>query len=642
MSHYVDGRTISQAFYATVERFPDRTAQVFNADLYHGDNQGHFTWKEVQQRVEYIACGLLQLGLEKQERVAIMSRNSPYWTHSDIAVINCGAVLVTIYPTLSINEISYIVNDSQSRYLLAGSQEIVDRILPGLDDMPTLEKIIILDMNYASQHPRVMSLGELVELGKKHFDEQHLQYVQRWRGNTLDDWGTILYTSGTTGQGKGVIMTHSTFQSRMDGAYHFFEAAGHPVDEEDRTLSFLPLSHIFDRGCSQWLAIWVGASIAYADSPATLMADLPEYNPTWFSCVPRLYEKIYMQFQQLLAGSPAKKKLFDWALEVGEKVLAYRSNEDGHINMTPDFEVKSRLPLGLRLQYTMADKLFARVRGLFGSRFRFAFSASAGIAPELLRFFYICGVPVMEGYGLTETASACCYNPMRAAKPGTIGPEACGSQVRLAEDGEIEVTGAGIFVGYLNQPEENEASFTEDGWFKTGDLAEQDAEGYFRIVDRKKAIICLATGKNVAPYKIETYYATSIFIEQIFIIGDERTYISALIVPNFNYFIEFFDREGIAYDKSQVVFGETNGANICMEVGEDFIRQPLLRKIIAKNVEQANSTLESFEQIKQYTILPRRFTEERDELTPTQKTKKQVIMQNYAAEIEELYQRKKQ
>ena len=604
MGHYVDGRTISEAFYATVKEFPDRTAQIFNADLYHGDNQGHFTWKEVQQRVEYIACGLLQLGLEKQERVAIMSRNSPYWTHSDIAVINCGAVLVTIYPTLSINEISYIVNDSQSRYLLAGSQEIVDRILPGLDDMPTLEKIIILDMNYASQHPRVMSLGDLMELGKKHLDEQRIHYMQRWQGNTLDDWCTILYTSGTTGQGKGVIMTHSTFQSRMDGAYHFFEAAGHPVDEEDRTLSFLPLSHIFDRGCSQWLAIWVGASIAYADSPATLMADLPEYNPTWFSCVPRLYEKIYMQFQQLLAGSPAKKKLFDWALEVGEEVLAYRTNEHGHINMTPEFDVKSRLPLGLRLKYAIADKLFAKVRELFGSRFRFAFSASAGIAPDLLRFFYICGVPVMEGYGLTETASACCYNPMRAAKPGTVGPEACGSKVRLAEDGEIEVTGAGIFIGYLNKPEENEAAFTEDGWFKTGDLAEQDADGYFRIVDRKKAIICLATGKNVAPYKIETYYATSIFIEQIFIIGDERTYISALIVPNFNYFIEFFDREGIAYDKSQVVFGETNGANICMEVGEDFIRQPLLRKIIAKNVEQANSTLESFEQIKQYTILP--------------------------------------
>lgn len=248
----------------------------------------------------------------------------------------------------------------------------------------------------------------------------------------------------------------------------------------------------------------------------------------------------------------------------------------------------------------------------------------------------------MEGYGLTETASACCYNPMRAAKPGTVGPEACGSKVRLAEDGEIEVTGAGIFIGYLNKPEENEAAFTEDGWFKTGDLAEQDADGYFRIVDRKKAIICLATGKNVAPYKIESLYATSIFIEQIFIIGDEKTYISALIVPNFDYFIEFFDREGIAYDKSKLVFGEDNGARICMEVGEDFINQPLLQKMIANNVEEINSKLENFEQIKQYTIIPRRFTEERDELTPTQKTKKRVIMEHYAEEIEELYQRKKQ
>lgn len=641
MGHHVNGRTMSEAFYATVETFPERTAQLFNADLYHGDNDGHFTWQETRERVETLACGLLALGLEKKERAAIMSRNSPYWTHADIAVINSGGVLVTIYPTLSLNEVTYIINDSESKFLFVGNEEILETVFPGIDNMPTLEKIIVLDLNYVSKDKRVLSLKDILKLGEDNKEKFLPIYEAKWKGNQLDDWATILYTSGTTGQGKGVILTHRSLSSRMDGVNSYFYKAGHPINEEDRVLSFLPLSHIFDRGCSQWVAIWVGASIAYADSPATLMADLPKYNPTWFSCVPRLYEKIYMQFKAQLEESPAKKKLFDWALKVGEEAIAYRIDERGCYDMTYEFDLKSKLPLGLRMKYTIADKLFAKVRALFGNRFRFAFSASAGIAPDLLKFFYIIGLPVMEGYGLTETTSACAYNPMRAAKPGTIGPTIDGSSIRLAEDGELEVTGAGLFVGYLNKPEENAASFTPDGWFKTGDIVKMDKDGYFSIIDRKKAIICLATGKNVAPAKIESLYATSLAIEQIFLIGDEKTFITALVVPNYGYFIDLFDKEGISYDKSKVVFGETNGAEICIEVGEDFIQVPLLKQIIHDEITAGNSKLEDFESIKQYEILNKRFTEEREELTPTQKTKKHVIMKNYQDTIEALYQRKK-
>lgn len=641
MGHYVNGRTMSEAFYATVEAFPERTAQLFNPDLYHGDNNGHFTWRETRERVELIASGLLTLGLEKQERVAIMSKNSPYWTHADVAVINSGGVLVTIYPTLSLNEVSYIINDSESKYLFVGNEKILEMVLSGIDNMPTLKNIIVLDLKYVSNDKRVLSLGDLLKLGEENKEKTLPIYEERWKGNKLDDWATILYTSGTTGQGKGVILTHRSLSSRMDGVNSYFNDVGHPLNEEDRVLSFLPLSHIFDRGCSQWTAIWVGASIAYADSPATLMADLPKYNPTWFSCVPRLYEKIYMQFKAQLEASPVKKKLFDWALKVGEEAIAYRMDDKGRYNMTYEFDLKSKLPLGLRMKYIVADKLFAKVRALFGNRFRFAFSASAGIAPDLLKFFYIIGLPVMEGYGLTETSSACAYNPMNAAKPGTIGPAIYGSSIRIAEDGELEVTGAGLFVGYLNKPEENAAAFTPDGWFKTGDIVKVDENGYYSIVDRKKAIICLATGKNVAPAKIESLFATSLAIEQIFLIGDERTYITALVVPNYGYFIELFEREGIQYDKSKVIFGETNGAEICIEVGEDFIEVPLLKQIIHDEVTAANSRLEDFESIKQYAILNKRFTEEREELTPTQKTKKHVIMKNYKDTIEELYQRKK-
>lgn len=637
MYEHVENQTMPQAFYRTVAKNGDRIAQRFNPDLYYGDNGGQFTWKEMQARVEDIACGFLSLGLEKGERVAIMATNSPYWTHCDIAVVSCAAVLVTIYPTLSLNEVSYIVNDSKCRYLIVGNTDILERVMPGLEEMPTLQKIIILDTRYESADPRVMNLAQLMKLGQENRARLYDLYQERWQGITLQDWATILYTSGTTGQGKGVIITHWSFASRVDGVFYYFLNAGHPLNHEDTVLSFLPLSHIFDRGCSQWLAIWMGATIAYADSPATMMDDLKKYNPTWFSCVPRLYERIYMAFQQMLEASPMKKKLFNWALGVGEEVLSYRMDQFGRYDMRPTYPLC--LPLGLRIKYKLADKLFAKVRELFGTRLRFSFSASAGISPDLLKFFYTVGVPVIEGYGSTETTSACTYNPMSACKPGSIGPQANGSECRVAEDGELEVRGAGMFLGYLNKPEDTKEAFTEDGWFKTGDLVVKDIDGYYRIVDRKKAIICLATGKNVAPYKIESYFATSVEVDQVFIIGDERNYITALIVPNFLHYIEVFDRNGITYDKSKIKYMEAGGSQLCAEVGEDFINQPLLKEQIEAVVKQVNSQLENFETIKRYTILPNRFTEEKGELTPTLKTKKRVILQNYADLIESLYEK---
>ncbi|MGE5405575.1 MAG: AMP-dependent synthetase, partial [Candidatus Saccharibacteria bacterium] len=356
-----------------------------------------------------------------------------------------------------------------------------------------------------------------------------------------------------------------------------------------------------------------------------------------FNCVPRLYEKIFITFQQEMAKSPTKKKLFDWALGVGREVLAYRTDDHGRINLSPAFDLKSKLPLGLRMKYAMADKLFAKIRALFGNRYRFSFSASAGIAADLITFYYILGLSVVEGYGSTESFNACTLNNIEGLKPGKVGPPANGNLGRVAADGEYEIAGAGVFIGYLNKPEETAESFTPDGWFKTGDLVEMDEDGYVKIVDRKKAIICLATGKNVAPAKIENLFSTSHYIEQIFVIGDERPCISTLIVPNFNYFIEMFDREGIAYDKNKLKYSYATGAPICIEVGDDFINQPKLQELIAQDVEVANERLENFEAIKIYEVIKRRFTEENDELTPTQKTKKRVILANYKDLIDEMY-----
>lgn len=630
-------KTLSESFYFSARRLSSRNAQLFNQELYNLEDKGVLTWQEMTDRIEAIACGLLSLGIERQERVAIMSPSSPYWTQVDVGVMNTGACLVTIYPTLSLFETDYIINDSQSRYLLVGNADILARILPGLNQMPSLQKVIVLDRAYQSDDERIINLEQLMELGREYAKKNFAVYEKRWQENTLDDWATILYTSGTTGLGKGVILTHWCFASRMEGVNNYFAKHGMTNNENDLTLSFLPLAHIFDRGSCQWMALVNGATIAYADSPATILADMQKYNPTWFNCVPRLYEKIYIQFNQQLADSAVKKKLFDWAIGVGMEVLAYRTDANGAINMSPNFDVVAKLPLGLKLKFKIADKLFAKVRALFGSRFRYAFSASAAIAPDLLKFFYALGFPVIEGYGSTESTNACLLNPITGCKPGYVGPAANGSTARIAEDGELEIGAAGIFIGYINKPEENEACFTEDGYFKTGDIVIQDDQGYFKIVDRKKSIICLATGKNIAPAKIENLFATSAAIEQTFIIGDERNSITMLVVPDFNYFISVFDKNGIEYDKEKLVYSHASGTPICEEVGPDFIAVPLLQEMIAADIKNANARLEEFEVVKRYTILANKFTEARGEFTPTQKTKKKAILENYADIIDSMY-----
>jgi long-chain acyl-CoA synthetase len=438
-------------------------------------------------------------------------------------------------------------------------------------------------------------------------------------------------------QGKGVVLSHWCSASRMSGTNESFKKSGMTLDESDVGLCFLPLSHIYDRGSLHLTAVVNGATIAYADKPGTLLADMQKYNPTWINCVPRLYEKIYITFQQQMAENTTKKKLFDWALKVGAKALKYRMDEKSTYHMSPHFDLASKLPFGLRIKYKIADKLFAKVRALFGSQFKFSFSASAGIASELLEFYYTVGISVCEGYGSTESFNACILNPITNCKPGYIGINSNGGWSRIAEDGELELSGAGLFKDYLNKPTDTAESFTKDGWFKTGDLVQIDEYGYYKIVDRKKAIICTAVGKNIAPAKIENCFSTSSIVEQVFIIGDERNFITALIVPNFLFFIDYFEKNEISYEKDSLLWSNATGVNVCMGVGDDFINQSVIREMIEKDVETANEKLEGFERIKKFTILNSRFSEENGQLTPTQKIKKRVILDAYVDKIEEMY-----
>jgi len=632
--------TVTKRYVENSKTYAKKDLQLFNAALYNGDSNGKMTWGEVHARVENYACGLMSIGLGKQDMAGIMSASGPYWTHADMAIACANGCSVTIYPTLSFKEVSYIVNDSGSKFIFVRGDNIIKMVLAGFNEMPKLKMIIVMDREYKSTDPRVISMGDLEKLGVewKKDSKNYDSYIARRDGVDINDIYTILYTSGTTGQGKGVVLTHHNASSRMFGVNEFFNYCGMGFKTEYTTLCFLPLAHIFDRGSCQLAAIFNGCTIAYADSAGSLLNDLQKYNPHWINCVPRLYEKIYIQLQQAMGEKGLKRKLFDWALKVGEEVFMQRYDaETDTYNMGHDFDITGNLPLGLKLKYKIADKLFAKVRALFGKNFKHSFSASASISPELLKFFYIIGIRVSEGYGSTESFNACTNVPLLACRPGSIGLASNGSRLRVSDIGELELKGAGIFKKYWNKPEETAESFTADGWFKTGDKVEVDKFGYFKIVDRIKAIICLSSGKNVAPAKIESLFATSPYIEQVFTIGDEKAVISTLLVPSLSYFKDKFDKEGIEYDKSQVVIDSSAGAPIVVKVGPDFIEKGNIRGLIAEEVARANKELEGFEHIKQYTILTERFTEQNGMLTPTQKTKKKPILETYSAEIQKMY-----
>jgi len=632
--------TLTQRFVENSQKYADKDFQLFNPALYNGDSNGKMTWGETYPRVENYACGLMSIGFEKQDMAGIMAPSGPYWTHADLAIACSNGISVAIYPTLSIKEVTYIVNDSGCKFVFVRGENLIKMYLSGFDKMPELEKIIVMDREYKSSDNRIISLGDLEKMGIewKKDSKNYDAFIARRDGVTLDDIYTILYTSGTTGQGKGVVLTHHNCSSRMFGVNEFFNYCGMGFKEEYTTLCFLPLAHIFDRGSCQSAAVLNGCTIAYADSPGTLLDDLQKYNPHWINCVPRLYEKIYIQLQEKMGESGLKRKLFDWALKVGEEVFMQRYDpETDTYNMGHEFDITGDLSLGMKIKFKIADKLFAKVRALFGTNFKHSFSASASISPDLLKFFYIIGIRISEGYGSTESFNACANMPLKACKPGSVGLESNGSRLRVSEIGELEIKGAGIFREYWNKPEETAESFTKDGWFKTGDKVEVDKFGYYKIVDRIKSIICLSNGKNVAPAKIEGYFATSPYIEQIFPIGDERAVISGLVVPNFTYFKDKFDKEGIEYDKSQVVIDNSAGVPIVVKVGSDFMEKGNIKELVAEEIVKINKELENFEQMKQYRILTERFTENNSMLTPTQKVKKRVIIDVYADHIEDMY-----
>jgi long-chain acyl-CoA synthetase len=629
---YITTQTFPELLHRNVTEYGNRRAQWWKTE---GRNTASLTFAQLGHTVRELCAGLMQLGLAKGDRACIMAHTRPQWVWADYSILCGGGITVCIYPTVSPAEIRHIVNDSGARFAYVDDEENLHKIIGVWSEMPTLEKVIYMDDWYVSGDDRVLSLGDLRALGRTLLAGAPDAYEKRWRSVKLDDPMTIVYTSGTTGVPKGATHTHRSINAACRRDLEVFSAR--PFTEEDVFLSFLPLSHTYERECGHGCAMHTAVTIAYSD-PKSLVDDMQIFRPTAFVSVPRLYERIYMTMQARTSSSPLKKAIFEFAMKTGLELVAARTDANGFINMAEGVDFTEGVPLSLKIKHKIVDRIFfSKVRAMMGGRFRFAFSAAGSLPADLCRVFLAMGIRIYEGYGSTETCNTITINRVDKILPGSVGPVAPGVEGRIAEDGEWQVKGENIFKGYWNNPEATRDAFTPDGFFKTGDIVTVHADGYLRIVDRKKGLMVLDTGKNVPSAKIESKFSLSRWIEVVMPVGDNRKFVTALVVPNFDAFIRHFDEQGIAYDKAALVFTDQDGTRTCTSVGQEFIDRPELRELIDVDIRKVNADLEEYECIKKYFILQRKLTVESGEMTPTLKVKRNEVLKHFSTEIEDLY-----
>jgi long-chain acyl-CoA synthetase len=593
-------QTIGEMFLGVTERFANKGMYGFKVN---GQWQ-ELTFAEVRTRVEKMSSGLKAIGLQKGDRVSIIAPNSQLWAMADYSIICSRGVTVTIYPTLTAKQVWWIAKHSESRYLYCGDKEQLEKVLSILPELTHVEKVIVLN-DYQFDHPQVITLTQLMQLGESYLQEHPGEFEREVQEIQPNDLLTLIYTSGTTGEPKGVMLTHQNLVSNIWGGLQILDA-----NEKDIFLSFLPLSHSFERMAGHFLATGVGAKICYAENINTVADNMVEVRPTLMTAVPRFYEKVYAKvLDNIAASSSLKRNLFWWAIEAGKKAH-YRRIEGRPIGPV----LNSRLKVANKL-------VFAKLKDKVGGRLRFFVSGGAPLSPEIAEFFLAAGIYILEGYGLTETSPVISVNPLERIKIGTVGIPLPNVEVRIAEDGEILTRGPHVMLGYFKDEAATREVIDAEGWFATGDIGHMDAEGYLSITDRKKNILVTSGGKNVAPQPMENVLVTSKWIEQIVVIGDRRKFVSALIVP------AFANLE--AWAKEQ---------NLIYKDREELIKLPQVKELYDRVIEEAMEGFAQFEKIKRYILLPREFSIENDELTPSLKVKRNVVEKRYAYLIESMYQ----
>jgi long-chain acyl-CoA synthetase len=562
------------------------------------------TGERLAERVRHVALGLYELGIRKGDRVAILAESGPLWTISDYAVLSNGAVNVPIYPTQAPHQVEYILRESEPKLLFISTARQMKRVDSALSKFTDLR---IVSFQPLTNGENVSAFSELEASGAR-FEAEHPEAYDLISSDVHPaDLASIIYTSGTTGEPKGVLLTHSniTYNAVASGTFLGIEPGG-------VMLSFLPLSHIFER-MVLYLCLYFGVQINYAGGIETVASDMQEVHPTLMSTVPRLLEKIYARMQKNASdGGGLKKKIFDWSLGVARRASAKMTNGE-------------RIPPLLEFQLEIADRLvFEKLRTAVGGRIRRMVSGGAALPSDIAQVFIGAGIPLLQGYGLTETSPVIAVNTLEHNRIGAVGRALPGLEIKIAEDGEILTSGPHVFQGYFKKPDETAASFdeSENGarWFKTGDIGRLDSDGFLFITDRKKDLIKTSAGKYVAPQMIELMLNQSQFVEQSIVIGNGRKFVSALIVPDFEILR--------AWAREQQI--ETANKS-------DLIEDRRVIDMMKKEINRVTSELADYEKVKRIGLVAQEFTIDGGELTPSLKVRRRVVEERYAALIESLY-----
>jgi long-chain acyl-CoA synthetase len=593
--------TIAELPFHVLGRYP-RTTLVGRCQ---GDRIVGLSNKEFFERLRDVSLGLSALGMRGGDRVALISESRPEWLIADLAIVTAGAVTVPVYPTVTAAQVGQIVADAGARLAIVSTRTQLDKLQEIRHQLPDLEAVVVMDAATAGASPSVVALDEIAARG-------HSRLVGEWgaakdfqdcaRAIGPDQLATIIYTSGTTGQPKGVMLTHANLTSNMRASAEVLD-----VDEEDVALSFLPLSHAFERICS-YVYLYCGVTIVFAESFESVARDILLVRPTVVSGVPRVYEKICARVMEKgNEGPSARAALFRWAVNAG--VAKARKTLRGR---TPGPVV--------RIQAAIADRLvFRTIRAGVGGRLRYMVSGSAPLAVEIAEFFEGVGLPIVEGYGLTETAPVLTVNPPEAPRVGTVGRPLPGVELRIAPDGEILARGPNVMTGYYNKPEAT-AAVLSDGWFHTGDIGTLDDEGYLTITDRKKDVLVTSGGKKIAPQPIEAVLKRSSLVAEAVVLGDRRKYAVALIAPDF-----------AALERRLKDLGRPAAPR------EELVTRADVLALYQEIVDALNRDLSQFERIKRIALVPAEFSISTGELTPTMKVRRKVVEERWRKQIEELY-----
>jgi long-chain acyl-CoA synthetase len=591
----VERDTITKMFFGAVDRFGRPDAMRYK----EGGQWRTLSHGEVEKRVERLAAALSAMGIETGDRVALLSVNRPEWAITDYACLGLGAVDAPLYPTLPANQIAYILNDCEAKAIFVSDREQLDKILEIRSEVPSLQHVIAYDDPGSAEGVR--SFHDVLEQGRTELEEgKFTGFRERALGVGRDDLATLIYTSGTTGNPKGVMLTHYNLASNVAGVHQHGIL---DVGPGDVALSFLPLSHVFERMVDYFY--WdAGVSIAYAESIEKLAENLQEVKPHLMVAVPRVFEKIY---NKVMGATGIKAMLVGWAKRVGEAAV--------------DERLAGREPQG-GFQLSLADRLvFSKLRERTGGRVKLFVSGGAPLSGDVAKFFFAAGLPIYEGYGLTETSPVLTANkPDGGVRLGTVGLVIPGVEVRIDENGEILARGPNIMKGYWNNEQATREMIDGEGWLHTGDVGEFDKDGFLRITDRIKNLIVTAGGKNIAPAPIENEAGLSPYVGQVVMLGDKRPFPVLLVVPDFENLSAWAKEQGIdASDRTRLV------------------RDPRVLELMEKETVGRLGTLARYEMPKKISVVADELTIESGMLTPTMKVKRRIVESHYSDVIEGMY-----